>query len=75
MIEKGDKMTTIFKTKSQLRVETETAVKRFIKSGGSVEVVKPRKAPKQYMRGKTTRVGSTGTSGFATGYPKRSTLI
>jgi hypothetical protein len=75
MIEKGDKMTTIFKTKSQLRVEGEVALKKFIRSGGAIEVVKPRKAPKQYMRGKTTRVGSTGTSGFATGYPKRSTVI
>jgi hypothetical protein len=75
MIEKGDKMTTIFKTKSQLRVEGEDALKKFIRSGGTIEVVKPRKAPKQYMRGKTTRVGSTGSSGFATGYPKRSTVI
>jgi hypothetical protein len=75
MIEKGDKMTTIFKTKSQLRVEGEAALKKFIRSGGAIEIVKPRKAPKQYMRGKTTRVGSTGSSGFATGYPKRSTVI
>ena len=62
----------IVKTKSQLRAETELAVSQFIRSGGSVEVVKARKAPKQYMRGKTTKVASVGTSGFAAGYPRKS---
>jgi hypothetical protein len=64
-------MNTIFKSKSELRDETEKQLKLFLKKGGSIEVVKSRKAPKQRMSGKTTRTGSTGTSGFATGYPTR----
>jgi hypothetical protein len=64
-------MNTIFKSKSELRAETEKQLKMFLKKGGSIEVIKPRKAPKQLMSGKTTRTGSTGTSGFATGYPTR----
>jgi hypothetical protein len=64
-------MNTIFKSKSVVRAETEKQLQLFLKRGGSIEVAKPRKAPKQRMSGKTTRVGSTGTSGFATGYPTR----
>ncbi len=65
-------MNTIFKSKSELRAETEKQLKMFLKKGGIIEVIKPRKAPKSKMSAKTTRVGSTGTSGFATGYPRRS---
>ena len=65
----------IAKTKSQLRAETESAVALFLRTGGSVEVIKPRKAPKQYMRGKTTKVASRGTSGFAVGFPRKTGLI
>ena len=65
-------MNTIYKSKSQLRQETEAQVKAFLKRGGVIEVIKSRKAPKQKMSGKTTRVGSTGTSGFAVGYPRKS---
>lgn len=65
-------MTVIYKTKSQLRAETEIQLGKFFRTGGSVEVVKSRKAPKQRMSGKTTRVGSTGTSGFAVGFPSKS---
>jgi hypothetical protein len=64
-------MNTIFKSKSELRAETEKQLQLFLKKGGSIEVIKPRKAPKSKMSGKTTRTGSTGTSGFATGYPTR----
>jgi hypothetical protein len=67
-------MNTFFKSKSELRAETEKLVKLFLKKGGSIEVVKPRKAPKQRMSGKVTRSASTGTSGFATGFPRKSCI-
>jgi len=60
---------TIHKSKSQLRQETSEALQVFLARGGSITVVKSRKAPKQKMSGKTTRSASTGTSGFAVGYP------
>jgi hypothetical protein len=65
-------MNTIFKSKSELRAETEKQVQLFLKRGGSIEIIKPRKAPKQRMSGKVTKSGSTGTSGFATGFPRKS---
>ena len=61
---------TIHKSKSQLRQETADALAKFLKSGGTIEVVKSKKAPKQKMSGKTTRNASTGTSGFAVGYSR-----
>lgn len=61
-------MQTIYKTKSQIRQETEAQVALFLKRGGQIEVVKARKAPKQKMSAKSTRTASVGTSGFATGY-------
>jgi hypothetical protein len=61
-----------YKTKAELRAETEQQVTLFLKKGGSIEVIKPRKAPKQKMNGKTTRQASTGTSGFAVGFPTKS---
>jgi hypothetical protein len=63
-----------YKSKSELRAETEKQVKAFLRKGGSIEVVKARKAPKQRMSGKTTRNASTGTSGFATGFPRKSCI-
>ena len=62
----------IVKTKSQLRAETEAQLATFVRSGGVIEQIKARKAPKQLMRAKTTKVASTGTSGFATGFPRKS---
>lgn len=62
---------TLVKSKSELRAETEKQLKAFLKRGGVIEVVKARKAPKQKMSAKTTRNASTGTSGFATGYPRK----
>jgi hypothetical protein len=67
-----EKEMNMYKSKSELRAETEKALKKFVKQGGSIEVVKSRKAPKMLMRGKTTRVASTGTSGFAVGFPRKS---
>ena len=43
-------MSVVFKSKAELRAETEKQVALFLKKGGSVEIVKSRKAPKQTMR-------------------------
>jgi hypothetical protein len=56
------------KSKSQVRQETAAALEQFLRQGGSIEVVKSKKAPKQKMRAVGSRTASTGTSGFATGY-------
>jgi hypothetical protein len=65
----------IVKTKSQLRAESLDQMAAFLARGGVVEVsdrqVRPRK---QVMRGKVTRTASTGTSGFATGFPRKTTI-
>ena len=62
---------TSLKTKSQLREEGDAALKKFLKSGGVIEVAKPRKNPKSKMSCKNSRGFTTGTSGFANGFPKR----
>lgn len=62
----------IVKSKSEIRAETEKQLKAFLKRGGVIEVIKPRKAPRTKMKAKTTRVASTGTSGFAVGFPRHS---
>lgn len=61
-------MKEIYKSKSQVREETADAVQAFLAAGGKIEIVKPRKAPKQKMKGKTSRGFAGGSSGFATGY-------
>lgn len=66
-------MNTIYKSKSQVRSETESAVEMFLRSGGVIQVVKSRKAPKQLMTCKNSRGFTSGSSGFANGFPKRST--
>ena len=63
---------TIYKSKSQLRTETADAVEKFLKAGGTIQVIKARKAPKTKMKAVGTRQASTGTGGFAAGYPRRS---
>lgn len=65
-------MNVVYKSKSQVRAETQDAVELFLARGGQIQVVKARKAPKQKMSGKTTRQSCVGTSGFAAGFPKRS---
>lgn len=65
-------MNTIYKTKSQVRTETSDALEKFLRSGGSIEVVKPRKTPTQKMTCKNSSGYHTGTSGFANGYPIKS---
>lgn len=65
-------MTVVFKSKTELRAETEKALKKFLKTGGDIEIIKPRKAPKSKMRTKNSRGYVSGTSGFATGFPRKS---
>lgn len=65
-------MNVIYKSKSSLSQETSASIQEFLARGGQIEVVKSRKAPKPKMSGKTTKSGSTGTSGFAVGYPSKS---
>lgn len=65
-------MNTIYKSKSQVRTETKDALEAFLRAGGTIEVVKAKKAPKQKMTCKSSRGFQSGTSGFATGFPKRS---
>lgn len=72
MIDKGNTMKEVYKTKSQLRTETSDSVEAFLRAGGTIEVVKSRKAPKQKMRSKSTRTPAKSTSGFAIGFPSRS---
>jgi len=65
-------MNTIYKSKAEARVETSEAIQQFLARGGSIEIVKSRKAPKQTMKGKSSRGFTSGTSGFAAGFPKKS---
>ena len=65
-------MNVVYKSKSQLREETSDALQQFLARGGQIVVVKARHAPTIQMRGKTTRTASTGSSGFAVGFPSRS---
>jgi hypothetical protein len=65
-------MNEVYKSKSQLREETSEALQQFLARGGQVQVVKARKAPTQKMLGKQSRNASTGSGGFAVGYPSRS---
>ena len=65
-------MSVIYKSKSELRAESEKALKKFVKQGGTIEIVKSRKAPKSKMRTKSSRGFVQGTSGFAAGAPKKS---
>lgn len=62
-----------YKSKSQVRAETADAVEKFLRSGGVIEQVKARKAPKQKMVCRTSRGFTSGSSGFATGYPSKGT--
>ena len=60
-----------YKSKSELRVETEKQLKLFLKRGGSIEVVKAKKVPVQKMRAKSSRGFVSGTGGFANGFPRK----
>jgi hypothetical protein len=69
---KGFKM--FFKSKSDVRAELSAEVEAFLRSGGSVVTVKPRKAPKLKQSAKSSRIPSSGTSGFSVGFPTKSFL-
>ena len=61
------------KTKSELRAESQDAITLFLKRGGVIQEGKPsRRKSGAKMSAKTTRYVS-GTSGFANGFPRRST--
>lgn len=67
-------MNTIFKTKTERRTETSEALQAFLASGGQIQVIpakKTRKRTTQKMSAKTSRGFQSGTSGFATGYPRK----
>lgn len=67
-------MNVVYKPKSVVRQETNDAVAAFLRSGGSIEVVPPKKTrgrTKQKMAAKSSRGFQSGTSGFATGYPRK----
>jgi len=60
-------MNQVYKSKSELREETSEALQQFLARGGVVQVVKPRKAPKQKMNGKTSRnVSPNNSLGYRT---------
>ena len=65
-------MSVVFKSKSQVRQETQDAVEAFLRAGGTIEVVKSKKAPKQKMRSKGSKNSAGSTSGFAMGYSRSS---
>lgn len=59
--------------KSVIRAESEDAVTAFLRRGGVIEQCKPsRRGSKTKMASKSSRGFVSGTSGFATGYPKKS---
>ena len=63
---------TTTKTKSQLRAEGDKAIKAFLKRGGAITEVKAsRRKTTSKMRANSSKGFVSGTSGFATGYPKR----
>ena len=67
-------MNSIYKPKSEIRVETSEAIQQFLARGGQIQVIpakKTRGRTKQKMAGKSSRGFQGGTSGFATGYPRK----
>ena len=68
-------MKEIYKSKSQVREETADAVEKFLRAGGSVQVIpakKRRKRTEQKMSGKSSKGFRAGSSGFSTGYSRSS---
>jgi hypothetical protein len=63
---------TSVKSKAELREESEKALKKFLRSGGVIEVGRPARVRKSTMSAKSSRGFVSGTGGFATGYPRRS---
>lgn len=61
------------KSKAELRAESEAALKRFLRAGGEVQVGRKCRVRKTKMASKNSRGFVSGTGGFATGYPRKST--
>jgi hypothetical protein len=61
------------KTKAQMRAESEKALAKFLKTGGVIEYGRKTRTPKSKMSCKSSKSFNSGTSGFATGYPRKST--
>lgn len=61
-------MSVIYKSKSEMRAESEKALADFLRAGGSIQVIESkRRAPKQKMRAKGTRSsGGSSNLGFRT---------
>lgn len=55
-------MNELYKSKSQVREELKSDVEKFLSSGGKIEVIAPKKAPKQKMRAKNDRSARTPSS-------------
>ena len=61
-------------TKAEIRAESEKALKAFLRKGGVIETGRPARIPKSKMSGKSSRGFMTGTSGFASGMPRKTTF-
>jgi hypothetical protein len=60
------------KTKSEIRIESEKALKEFLRKGGVIQVDSRKcKTPKTKMSYKNSRGFIGGSSGFANGYPRK----
>lgn len=55
-------MNELYKTKSQVREELKSDVEKFLAAGGKIEVIAPKKAPKQKMKAKNDRSSRTPTN-------------
>ena len=78
LAEKQVQIATIYnrspKTKAELRAESADAIALFLKRGGVIqEGRKPRARKGSKMACKSSRGFQGGTSGFATGFPRKST--
>lgn len=62
-------------TKAEIRAESEKALKAFLRKGGVIQVdSRKRREPKSKMSAKSSRGFCTGTSGFASGMPRKTTF-
>jgi hypothetical protein len=70
-------MNVVYKPKSVVRQETSESIQQFLASGGQIQIVpakKTRKRTTQKMSSKSSKGYNTGTSGFASGFPRKSTI-
>ena len=64
---------TTLKTKAQMRAESEDAIAKFLKAGGTIQVAKPsRRKSTSKMTCKTSKGYQSGSAGFAIGFPRGS---